>query len=117
MGNYNNTLNQIHFILDTTSSEKIKEGLYNIFSRDCDFTENVEYFRYDTLSLGYKDEAERLVSEYFRNNKLNSLKKVDDIVSDLCSEIFDNDTYYSDYEYNVIKVGDNLFSVSISYIN
>jgi hypothetical protein len=117
MSNYNNSLHQIHFILDTTSSEKIKKGLYNIFSNDCDFTENVEYFRYDTIALGFRDEAERLVSEHLSGNKMKSLKSVDNIVSDLCSEIFDNEIYYRNYEYNVIKVGDNLFSVSISYID
>jgi hypothetical protein len=115
MGNYNNELNQIHFILDTTKKEKVKEELYNIFRHDCDFTENVEFFREDTISLGYKDEADRLINDYLFGKKIKSLKSVEKIVENLCSEIFENDSFYSDYAYDVIQINDTMFSVSISY--
>lgn len=116
MSNYNKKLNQIHFILDTSSKEKIKTGFYNIFSQDCDFTENEEYFREDTLSLGYKDEADRLLSEYLFGKTFNTLKSVETMVDKLCSEVFANDCFYGAYESDVIRIDNNLYSVSIGYI-
>lgn len=117
MGNYNNTLDQIHFILDATSEEKFKEGLDNIFSNDADFTENVEYFRNDTISLGYKNEADRLISDCIFGRKINRLLDVIKIVEELCYNVFDNKNYYQDWDYNIIKIDDNRFSISISYIS
>lgn len=122
MGNYINVLNQIHFVLDTTSEENIKEGLYNIFRHDCDFTENKEYFRDDTLSLGYNDEAERIIVEYVNHyRKKYTLKQegdIENLINQLCLEIFGNDScYYQKWEYDVIKIDNTKFSVAISYTN
>lgn len=121
MGNFNSTLTQIHFVLDTTSEESIKKGLYNIFRHDCDFTENEEYFRDDTLSLGYNDEAERIIVDYVNHyRKKYTLKKEDDIknlINQLCLEIFGDDSYYQDWEHDVIKLDNTKFSVAICYTN
>ena len=43
----------------TTESEETMEGLF-----DADFTENEEYFRSDTLALGFKNEAQRVIREH-----------------------------------------------------
>ena len=117
MGNYNNNLNQIHFILNTDTRENLKEGLYNIFRHDCDFTENEEYFREDTISLGYKNEADRLINDYIFGKKIKSLKSVEKIVDVLCAELFDYGTYYYTYSCTVIKVDETKYSIAISYIN
>lgn len=43
----------------TTENEESMEGLF-----DLDFTENEEYYRKDTLSLGFKNEAQRVIREH-----------------------------------------------------
>jgi hypothetical protein len=101
--------------MDTNNDEDIKESLYQIFSRDLDYTENDEYFRKNTLKLGYKDEADRLVSEYIRNHsRIDSLPKIERAVKKLADTVFDKN-YYRDYQYSVERVNRNIYSVSIAY--
>ena len=42
-----------------------KNSLVELLSIDNDFLENVEYFRPDTLELGFENEAERVSEEIF----------------------------------------------------
>jgi hypothetical protein len=46
-----------------------EHSFIEIFSGDEDFTNNEEYFREDTLDLGYRDEAERVSKEIFHKAK------------------------------------------------
>jgi hypothetical protein len=115
MGNYSNQIGLIHFQIHTKYEGDIKEGLYQIFSHDLDFTENEEYFRKNTLKLGYKDEAERLVSEYVSKHKVNTLSKVTRAVDKLAAKIFDNTNYYSEHHISVEEIDDNLYSIAIAY--
>jgi hypothetical protein len=114
--NYNNSLGLIHFQIHTKYDGDIKDALYQIFSRDLDFTENEEYFRKTTLKLGYENEADRLVSEYVSSHeKINTLPKVERAVKKLAKKVFDSG-FYSDYQISVEQIDENIFSVAISYI-
>lgn len=118
MGNYSNQLGLIHFNLITKYDSDIKKALYYIFANDCDFTENADYFRKNTLKLGYINEADRLIQEYMKKNgRIDSLKKVERAVNKLAAKVFDNSTYYWDYQVSVYEIADNEFSVSIAYIS
>jgi hypothetical protein len=105
----------IHFQLFTKYNSDIKEALYLIFQHDCDFTENEEYFRKNTLKLGYKNEAERLVDEYVNKRKIDSLSQVTRAVDKLAGKVFDNSNYYSEHHISVEEVDDNLYSIAIAY--
>lgn len=116
MSNYSNQLGLIHFTIRTDYDSDIKEALYQIFSRDLDFTENEEFFRRTTLKLGYKNEAERLVSEYvFKHDRINTLGKVERAVEKLAAKVFKSD-FYQDYQTSVEIIDNNEFSVCIGYI-
>lgn len=115
MSNYSNQLGLIHFTLSTKYDSDIKEALYLIFQHDLDFTENVDWFRKNTLKLGYKDEAERLVSEYVSKHRIDNISKVTRAVDKLAAKVFDNSNYYSEHHISVEEIDDNLFSVAIAY--
>lgn len=116
MSNYSNKMGLIHFTLSTKYDSDIKDALYNIFSHDLDFTENVEYFRKNTLKLGYNDEADRLVTEYLKkNNRIDTLSKVTRAVDKLSKYIFDNSNYYSEHHISVEEVDTDLYSIAIAY--
>jgi hypothetical protein len=115
MSNYSNQMGLIHFQLFTKYNSDIKEALYLIFQHDCDFTENEEYFRKNTLKLGYKNEAERLVSEYVNKHRIDTLSKVTTAVDKLAANIFNNSNYYSEHHISVDEIDEHTFSVAIAY--
>lgn len=117
MGNYSNELGQIHFIIDISEVSSITDGLYRIFSGDCDFTENEEYFRKNTLKKGYDNEADRIVLEYMHDHKITNEKQLDKAVGYMAKKVFDNDSYYRDYDISVLKIDDEVYSVAVSYIH
>jgi len=116
MSNYSNSLGLIHFEIYTKYDGDIKEALLQIFSHDLDFTENVDFFRKDTLKKGYRDEAERLVVEYMsKHNRLDNLKKITTAVEKLAKKVFDNPNYYEFYEVSVNEIDEHIYSVAIAY--
>jgi hypothetical protein len=76
---------------------------------DLDFTENEEYYRKDTLPLGYKNEAARIIAE----NKEENDGEID--VDDLIHRAF-KDSYYLEYEYEIDRIGD-ITIISIAYLS
>lgn len=116
MSNYLNQLGLIHFTLSTKYDSDIKETLLQIFSHDLDFIENEDFFRKDTIKLGYRNEAERLVTEYVtKHSRLNNLKKITTAVEKLAKKVFDNPNYYDTYEVSVDEIDEHLYSVAIAY--
>jgi len=116
MGNYSNEVGLIHFTLSTKYDSDIKESLYLIFSHDLDFIENEDWFRKNTLKLGYKNEAERLVAEYLKkNSRLDNISKVTSAVDKLAGHVFNNSNYYSEHQISVEEIDENLYSVAIAY--
>ena len=97
--------------------DKIEKGLYDLINFDLDFTENEEYFRQDTLSLGYMDEADRLVKEYILENKITNKKELFECCSDLLGMVFDS-SFYGDWTLEVVESHkENEFVVFYSYIS
>jgi hypothetical protein len=116
MGNLSNALTteQVRISLDP---DKIKSGLYDLISFDLDFTENEEYFRSDTLSLGYENEAERLVDEYLKEFKINDKESLLDCCLNLLGMVFDS-SFYGDWNVEVTESkNENEFIVYYSYIS
>ena len=115
MGNYSNQSGLIHFSICIKDDNEIIDSLYQIFSRDLDFIENVEYFRKNTLKLGYKNEAYRLVTEYVDKNLILNLKHVEKAVKKLSDNVFKNSNFYADYQISVEQIDETVYSVAIAY--
>jgi hypothetical protein len=63
MANCRASLSLSHFKVDLKDKKNIRESLYSLLSQDNDLTENEDYFRDDTLELGYESEADRIIQE------------------------------------------------------
>jgi hypothetical protein len=63
MANCTSDLGYGHVIVDLTYKYEVKELLEQLLSMDNDLIENEECFREDTLSLGYKNEMRRIITE------------------------------------------------------
>jgi hypothetical protein len=116
MGNLSNKLEsgKVRISLD---SDKIEQGLYELINFDLDFTENEEYFREDTLLLGYSNEAERLAKEYATERKITNKKELSDCCEELLGMVLDS-SYYGEWTLEVTESRKkNEFVVFYSYIS
>jgi uncharacterized protein YjgD (DUF1641 family) len=73
MANCKAGLNLTHFWLNVKSEKDVYESLMSLLQVDNDITENEDYFRDDTINLGYENEAERLVKECLKKHKVISI--------------------------------------------
>lgn len=89
----------------------------DFFAYDSDFYENEEYFREDTLELGFKNEAERcskeLYEKYFSDAPDGYIETLDAALEeaacysiDGCQFIAGNTTYTSEYYISLICMDD-----------
>ena len=96
---------------------QIKNDLIHLISFDLDFTENEDYFRSDTLSLGYENEAERLVDEYLKEFKVENKTDLFECCSSLLGMVFDS-SFYGDWTLEIANSKkENEFIVFCSYIS
>lgn len=112
MSNYSNTSGLIHVIINL---DNLREDLHKLLEQDLDFVENVDEYRHDTIAKGYKDEADRIIMEAMKKVKVKSRNSVEEVIGMILEPCYDNDTYYSDYDFDVIKITEKKFSVAISY--
>lgn len=114
MGNLSNQLGT-QKVLVSVEKDKMEQGLAELLSFDLDFTENEEYFREDTLSLGYENEAERLVREYTAENEVKTKKQVFECCDALLSKVFDS-SYYGNWTLDVTESrNDGEYIVYVTY--
>ncbi len=97
-----------------------ENSLQEILEHDSDFGENEEYFREDTLKLGFKNEAERVSTELFKKHK-----KVDDEAEQLQAMVQDlfivdnfigQSGHYGSHKFEIIET-DFEFIVVIAYVS
>ena len=67
MSNLNNTPQLFICRIDKHGVDE--NSLISILEQDNDFSENEDYFRIDTLELGFENEAERVSKEIFEKIK------------------------------------------------
>jgi hypothetical protein len=105
------------------------------FEIDCDFSENEEYYREDTLALGFKSEAERCSKELYDRYfaiKIDFktfgdrmyLKRLSGALEDGASIsnngsqfILGNQTYTSDYEISIVSKGNYEYEIIVSRLS
>jgi len=105
MGNLSNQVNQVVFFVE---KDKINEKtLIPIFNVDSDFTENTDYFREYTLSLGFDTESERVSKEIYEKHKD---KKGLELITNMVKDVFTIPNFigtsdqYGDYSWSVEEV-------------
>ena len=111
MPNYNLDVHQVEI-------EGCNEKMFiPFFSIDSDFSENQEYFREDTLELGYESEAERCSKELFEElggadffedgyaeSLAEALEKAANYSFDGTQFIAGNSSYTSQYDITIICI-------------
>lgn len=109
MGNLNN---EAKLIIQRIDKGGVNEtSLIDILAHDCDFTENEDCFREDTLDLGFKDEAERVSKEIFEKCKIKSKIGDDEYVLlyTMLLALFRVDgfigksNYYGDFKFEIVE--------------
>ena len=86
MSNLNNTPQLFICRIDKHGVDE--NSLISILEQDNDFSENEDYFRIDTLELGFENEAERVSKEIFE--KIDIESNSDDFIFDnqMLAQIF-----------------------------
>ena len=106
------------FVFTIDKNNIDENSLVDILSQDNDLSENEDYYREDTLSLGFKNEAERVSKEIF-----DSYKDVEDEserVEKMVDELFEVDNFigvsdhYGNYEFEITET-DFCYVISVAY--
>ena len=119
MSNFNNTIGQVIFLVG--KGEINEKSLIPAFQNDADFTENEEYFREDTIELGFENEAERVSSEIYEELHVDNLTEFE-LLSSMVEKLFEVDNFigqssdYGDYESKIVET-EFQYVVVISYID
>ena len=101
--------------VDLKNEKNVMDSFINCLSMDCDLTENEDYFRDDTIELGFENESDRIITEYI---KKNGIPKTFDAYQDAFNKISDSITgqdYFGNCSTDFIQVGKNKVSVVFAY--
>ena len=114
MANCKSELVLNHFWINITESKDVYESLYSLIEQDCDLSENEDYFSDDTLELGFKNEADRIVKEALKElgfpDDITSLRVIVDKVTDAIS----GQEYFGGCEVSVVAVTEELFCIAFA---
>ena len=113
MGNCTSGLETGMFIVDFKNRDEILSNLHNLLMIDGDLTENEDYFREDTLGLGYETEAERIMDERTKGRKLTNEKQFRVLMDSVWGAITGQD-YYGVCVYDTLDLGDGRLVVNWS---
>tara|TARA_R110000796_G_scaffold249652_1_gene377678 strand:- start:1973 stop:2335 length:363 start_codon:yes stop_codon:yes gene_type:complete len=90
-------------VVDLNNKEDVYATLYGVLSVDNDLTENGDYFREDTLDLGYKSEADRIVLESTRGIEINTVELFEESFNEVFEYLTRQD-YFGMCEYQIEKL-------------
>lgn len=116
MSNSKASLGIVHSIVEFSDANKVKEALILLLQGDNDLTENEEYFRSDTIELGYENEGERIVAEAMQgiDLKWNDMRPFNKMVEAVVRAISDQD-YYGACEWHTIQINYTQASLFFAY--
>lgn len=115
MANCKASLGTQHFIIDVTDKDAVIESLMNSMQNDADLTENEDYFQEDTLELGYKSEADRIVQEYTKENGVPStIEEYQKAYTDIANNMMKQE-YYGECDLDFIQIDETKLSVMFVY--
>jgi len=122
MSNHSNNVNLHVFIIDKRMVDK--SALIDVFDLDSDFMENEEYFREDTLELGYQNESERCADEVYKAHKdiVDPVERLEKMLEDVPEYsngeqtfIIGNSNHSGDYKFEVTDAGEKIV-LSIAFV-
>ena len=114
MGNAKSGLGLGLVKFDLINREDIESKLYDVIAVDCDLSENEDYFREDTLELGYESEAHRLVSEAVKDKDLTDVKVFKEVFEEVFSSISGQE-YWGDCDVEFEDMGCGIIIVGYAY--
>ena len=100
-----------HFIIDVSNEQDVLDRLMDILFQDNDLTENEDYFREDTLSLGFESEADRIVKEYIKDNGVPKDTLEYEKAFNKISESISSQDYFGECSAEFVKIDDTKLSV------
>lgn len=105
-----------NIVLHVTKISKAspKAGICSLFEKDMDFIENEDYFREDTLELGFKNEAERIATEEVEE-LMGATISADTIERIVVDKLFGSSSFYGEYEIEIIEE-EELFLVAFAVL-
>ncbi len=97
--------------------ENITDIIEEILNIDLDFKENEEYFRDDTISMGYRSESHRCANEIYEKVKdiKDEYKLIAAIIEEVIDYIWGNLSYW-EYSYKIRETLE-AYLLSIAYVD
>lgn len=111
MGNSKAGTSISHFIIDVSNEQAVLDSLMNIMFQDNDLTENEDYYREDTLSLGFESESDRILKEYIKESGIPKTTTEYEKAFNKISESISRQDYFGECSAEFIEIGDNKLSV------
>lgn len=103
MANCTSDLGYGHVIVDLNYKNEVREVLEQLLSMDNDLIENEEYFREDTLPLGYKNEMDRIITEALVNGYPSNMEDFYTIAKEVYSRISE-DEYWGECILDMLEI-------------
>jgi hypothetical protein len=104
-----------HHWVDASRKDDIYNSLYSLLECDNDLTENEDFFRDDTLSLGYESEAERIVKEALEKHGYpRDINNIRNLYKDVANHII-KQGYFGNCELSVIAINLKIVSIAFTY--
>lgn len=100
--------------VDLNNKEDVFSTLWDVLSTDNDLTENQDFFRDDTLELGYHSEADRIVDEATRSSECNTVEGFKKVFDDVFKHISTQD-YYCVCEFQILELTGSEIILAYAY--
>ena len=117
MGNSKSGLGLGNIIIDLSkpNAKVIFEGdAYDVIAVDNDLSENEDYFRDDTLDLGYDNEAQRIVNEAMEDRGIKTLEQINEAFGIIFGALSEQE-YFNNCEYEVSQLDKDKFLIIYAY--
>jgi hypothetical protein len=101
-------------IVDISNRKEVQGFFVDVLAVDSDMYDNEEYYREDTLALGYGTEAERIVMERTKGISFNTAEKFEKVFNNVFEALSDQE-FFGDCEVEILDLGDNKLAVAYAY--
>ena len=112
MSNSHSSSIMFHRIVDIQNKKEVIDFFNDILSIDGDLSENEDYFRPDTIKLGFENEVERHVHKVTNRIKEYNHKTFDKSLGKIV-DILGGQEYWGYCTYDIIELENNKVSVAV----
>jgi hypothetical protein len=119
MSNCVSSLGVVHAVVDTTIEKEVMEFLTACLDHDLDLSENEDYFREDTIELGFENEVKRIIEEARQNDILenpnsNQMETFKSLTAKVV-KVIDEQEYFGGCELSIIELDSDRVSAVFTY--